>query len=272
MKIEKENKSETVKLKFKNVEEIKQNNGFELPKNIDSYFQTIDLKDLSSYKDPIFNEINNSDTLFGNNYFKYYMKNKLLPKKKCSKERPKKLGNLYVYVFCRNQPLIAIGTKKLYLVIIYQFFLHLSFILIHLNIIHTVFPYMRYLLTIFYLMNALNHLYIVLFNPGIPSPDNFSKNYVKNIKKEDREFFKVCEICNIIVDEIDDVRHCTECNICVKKIDHHCYWTAKCIAKNNYFTFQMFTFTTLLYYIWYAIVFVVWCIIKMAKNKPKKLL
>ena len=267
MKNSQEKNIETIKLK--DVPETKKSNDYEIPSNIDSYFQSIDLKDLASYQDNIFEEINNSDTLFGNNYFNYFMKNKLLPKKSCFKERPKKLGNLYSFLFIRNQPLFLIGTKKLYLVIIYQFFLHLSFILIHLNIIHTVFPYMQYLLTIFYLMNFLNHSYIVLLNPGIPSPDNFSKNYLKTIKKEDRKFFQVCEICNIIVDCDDDVRHCTECNICVKKMDHHCYWTGKCIAKNNYLTFQLFTFTTLLYYVWYAIVFVVWYIIKAAKSKHK---
>jgi len=198
------------------------------------------------------------------------MKNKLLPKKKnCFEERPKKLGNLYTFLYIKNQPLFVIGTKKLYLVIIYQFFLHLSFILIHLNIIHSVFPYMKYMLTVFYLMNFLNHMYIFLINPGIPSPENFSKKCLKIIKEADKKYFEVCEICNIIVDCSDDVRHCTECNICVKKIDHHCYWVGKCIAKNNYFTFQMFTFTTLLYYVWYAIVFVVWAIIKMAKAKKK---
>ena len=82
-------------------------------------------------------------------------------------------------------------------------------------------------------------MYLFLLNPGIPSPDSFSKIAIKNIQKEDRKYFKVCEICNIIVDNYDDVRHCTECNICIKKLDHHCYWTGKCIAKNNYFTFQM---------------------------------
>ena len=225
MKNSKENNIETIKLK--DVPETKKSNDYEIPSNINSYFQSIDLKDLASYQDNIFEEINNSDTLFGNNYFKYFMKNKLLPKKSCFKE------------------------------------------IIHLNIIHTVFPYMQYLLTIFYLMNFLNHAYIVFLNPGIPSPDNFSKNYLKTIKKEDRKFFQVCEICNIIVDCDDDVRHCTECNICVKKMDHHCYWTGKCIAKNNYLTFQLFTFTTLLYYVWYAIVFVVWYIIKAAKSKHK---
>ena len=267
MKKEKVPNSETIELK--KTKEKNKDNEFDIPSNINSYLQSIDLKDLSSYQDNISKEINNSDTLFGNNYFKYFMKNKLLPKKKCFQERPKKFGNLFVYLFIRNQPLLAIGTKKLFLVIIYQFFLHLSFIFIHLNIIHLVFSYMKYLLTIFYLMNFLNHMYIFLFNPGIPNQENFSKNMLKTIKKNDEKYFQVCEICNIIVDCSDGVSHCNECNICMKQMDHHCYWTGKCIAKNNYFTFQMFTFTTLLYYIWYAIVFVVWAIIRISKVKKK---
>ena len=266
MKNNADNNAETISLK--NIEEKKDINTFEIPQNLNNYFQTIDLKDLSSYEIQPSQEINNSDTLFGNNYFNYFMKSKLL-NKDTSRKRPQKLGNLYSYLFIRNQPLFTIGTKKLNLVLIYQFFLHFSFIFIHFRIIHGVFPYMQYLLTIFYVMNFLNHMYLFLLNPGIPSPDSFSKIAIKNIQKEDRKYFKVCEICNIIVDNYDDVRHCTECNICIKKLDHHCYWTGKCIAKNNYFTFQMFTFTTLLYYAWYAIVFVVWCIININKAKQK---
>ena len=41
------------------------------------------------------------------------MKNKLLNESKCFNENPKKLGNLYLYLFIKNQPLITIGTKKL---------------------------------------------------------------------------------------------------------------------------------------------------------------
>ena len=257
-------------IELKNTEETDKNDDYNIPKDLSKYFQTIDLKCLSSYKNLNAQEINNNDTLYGNNYIKYFMKNKLLDKNKCCRERPKKLGNLYTYLFIRNQPLITIGTQKWYLVILFQFFLHFSFIFIHFKIIHAVFPYMRYMLTFFYAMICINHLHIVLFNAGIPSPDSFSKNALKTIKKDDRDLFEVCEICNIVVDSIDDVRHCTECNICVKKMDHHCYWTGKCIAKNNYLTFQLFTFMTLLYYVWYAIVLVVWCIIKM-NERPKKI-
>ena len=206
--------AETIKLKETGDKNI--TNNFEIPSNLNNFFQTIDLKNLSSYELQLSKNINNTDTLYGNNYFNYFMKNKLLDKKGSSRKRPKKLGNLYSYLFIRNQPLFVIGTKQLSLVLIYQFFLHFSFIFIHYRIIHGVFPYMQYLLTIFYAMNFLNHLYLVLLNPGIPSPDCFSKIAIKNIPIEDREYFQVCEICNIIVDNIEDVRHCTECNICVK--------------------------------------------------------
>ena len=258
--------SETISLKNTEGKNI---NNFEMPSNLNNFFQTIDLKDLSNYEIQPSQEINNTDTLFGNNYFNYFMRNKLLDEKDFSRKRPRKLGNLYSFLFIRNQPLLTIGTKKLKLVLIYEFFLHFSFILIHLRIIHDVFLYMKFLLTIFYVLNFLNHMYLFLINPGIPSADCFSKNAIKTIPKEDRKYFQVCEICNIIVDNIDDVRHCTECNICIKQLDHHCYWTGKCIAKNNYFTFQIFTFTTLLYYAWYAIVFIVWCLINIAKRKHK---
>ena len=80
MKKKNEKNPEIIELKQKK-EETKKNE-FDIPNNISSYFQTIDLKELSSYKGQISKEINNSDTLFGNNYFKYFMKNKLLPKKK----------------------------------------------------------------------------------------------------------------------------------------------------------------------------------------------
>ena len=255
-------------IELKDTKENNQINDFEM-QNLNRYFQIIDLKKLESYENLITEEINNSDTLFGNNYFKYFMKNKLLTESKCFKENPKKLGNLYVYLFIKNQPLFTIGTKKLSLVIIYQIFLNLSFILIHLGIIQNVFSYMRFMLSLFYSLNLLNHMYIFLINPGIPSPEKFSKKVIKTIKKEDRKYFEVCEICNIITDYKDEVRHCNECNICIKKIDHHCSWTGKCIAKNNYLAFHLFTFSLLLYYVWYAIIIVVWCIIKIAEYKHK---
>ena len=266
--MKKEESSNIESIELKSIKE--KNNDFNIFPNINTYFQYLDLKELSSYDDNYFREINNSDLLFGNNYFKYFMKNKLIENNSCSKERPKKFGNLFSFLFIRNQPLLAIGKEKLSLVIIYQFFLHLSFILIHINIIQSVFPYMRYMLYSFYLINFLSHLHLFLFNPGIPNAEFFSKKYLKSIKKEDKKYFQFCEICNIIVNCSDDVRHCNLCNICVKNWDHHCYWTGKCIGKNNYYSFQIFTFTVLLYYVWYIIVVGFWALIKILNAKYHK--
>ena len=75
MKKKNERNPEIIELKQK--KEENKNKDFDMINNISSYFQTIDLKELSSYKGEISKEINNTDTLFGNNYFKYFMKNKL---------------------------------------------------------------------------------------------------------------------------------------------------------------------------------------------------
>ena len=243
---------------------------YEIPNyDLSSYFQSFDLKNLSSYKNLDFQDINNSDILFGNNYSKFYMTSNLLKTKNCSRKHPKKLGNLYSYFFINNEPLITIGTNKLFLVIIYQFFLHISYILINISIINKVFPYMKYMLSFFYYSNFLSHMYIFLFNAGIPSPENFSKKHFKIIPKEQQKLYQVCDICNIIVPYEDEIKHCNECNICIKAIDHHCYWVGKCITKNNYIAFHIFTFTILLYYVWYAIIIVVWAILEIAKRRYK---
>ena len=67
MKKKNERNPEIIELKQK--KEENKNKDFDMTNNISSYFQTIDLKELSSYKGQISKEINNTDTLFGNNYF-----------------------------------------------------------------------------------------------------------------------------------------------------------------------------------------------------------
>ena len=67
MKKKNERNPEIIELKQK--KEENKNKDFDMINNISSYFQTIDLKELSSYKGEISKEINNTDTLFGNNYF-----------------------------------------------------------------------------------------------------------------------------------------------------------------------------------------------------------
>ena len=85
-------------------------------------------------------------------------------------------------------------------------------------------------------------MFVYLVNPGIPSIEFFSKkflksdNYLKMDDKEKKEYY-LCEICNIMINNSDDIEHCEKCDICVKGYDHHCYWTGKCITKKIFGSF-----------------------------------
>ena len=214
-------------------------------------------------------DFSSCDTLFGNNYIKYYLNNKFLSSKTCTHSRPKKMGNYYVYFFINEQPLFAIGNNKLSLVIIYEFLLQFSFIFLAKTIINEIFPYMKYMLISFYLNCFISHMFIYLINPGIPDIKYYSKTFIKSenyikMKDEEKKYYYLCEICNIIIHRKDEIDHCEDCGICLKKYDHHCYWTGKCIAKNNYWAFNTFSLGTLLYIIWYFIIIIYWIILKIA--------
>ena len=65
-----------------------------------------------------------------------------------------------------------------------------------------------------------------LINPGIVQK--------KNIDINNMEY---CNICQVYYNNDKKVKHCNFCNICVEKMDHHCVWVGKCVAKNNIFSF-----------------------------------
>ena len=80
-------------------------------------------------------------------------------------------------------------------------------------------------------------IYTVLINPGIPERKYYSKNYIQNIKKEEKSKYIKCKICNIITPKELNVSHCYYCNVCVINPDHHCTCFGKCVGKNNCCTF-----------------------------------
>ena len=97
-----------------------------------------DLNQINNLNNETYNQINLSqtsenefrinDTLYGNNYLNYYLNN--TSSKKCFNTKVKKMGNLNVYFFINEQPLIVLGNKDKNLVIIYEVILQLSFILL----------------------------------------------------------------------------------------------------------------------------------------------
>ena len=46
-----------------------------------------------------------------------------------------------------------------------------------------------------------------------------------------------CNICKVYYNPKNKVEHCNFCKVCVEKMDHHCVWVGKCVAKNNAFYF-----------------------------------
>lgn len=188
---------------------------------------------------------------------------------KISEKNPSKLGELYAFFYHKERPLILIGKNDLSKVIIFECILLFIYIITYKTILFLIFPYMRYLYIIIHLTITFGHLYTFLANPGIPSRDNYSKSfftneYFKNLSDEDKNDYQICGNCNIVVNKNSNVQHCDICNICIIKYDHHCYWTGKCIGKNNIMAFYIFTFGTIVYIAWLIIMVIVWGIIKLS--------
>ena len=76
---------------------------------------------------------------------------------------------------------------------------------------------------------------------GIITPEYYIENY-KQDKSTKKKKSKICEKCNVVMDNSKRIVHCEECNICIMGYDHHCPWSSKCIGKNNLSMFNKFIF------------------------------
>ena len=219
------------------------------------------------------NEYKAEDYLYGNNYINYNLKNKC--SNLCFNSKIKKMGILPVFCFIKAKPIIVLGVKTTYLIVIYEIILHTSFIIIYYTILNFIRESMKDLLIIIYLTSFFCHLYIYLFNPGIPSIDHYykrfiqSKNYMKMSENEKKNYY-VCELCNIIVNHNENIEHCEDCQICVENYDHHCFWTGKCITKRNIWAFYGFAFGSMFYILWYFTIIFYYILLKFDEAKKKK--
>ena len=206
-------------------------------------------------------EFQTKDCLYGNNYLNYYLKTKF--SNKCFNSNIHKMGNLPVYCFINEKPLLVLGVKNKHLIFTYEIFLHLSFLVLYFSIIYLILPFMRYLLITLYLVCFISHIYLYLINPGIPSIEHYYKMFIKSeqylrMNENEKKNYYVCEICNIIINYNENIEHCEECEICVENYDHHCFWTGKCITKKNIYAFYCFAFGTMIYILWYFVIIIYW--------------
>ena len=210
------------------------------------------------------------NTLYKNNYLNYYLNNK--NSCSCFNSKIKKMGDLKVYCFFNEQPLIVIGNKKGSLALIYEISLQLSFIIFIALLYKTIPFFMDISLFLIYLNCFLCHIFIFLSNPGIPSIDHYvkivmkSENYI-NMNEEEKKNYYECDKCNIMFNDRENIEHCDECDICVENIDHHCFWTGKCITKKNIWPFYFFAFGTMIYILWYLVIIIYWAATQVGKIK-----
>ena len=216
-------------------------------------------------------KVKQEDTIYGNDFVKCYLTNRDFCLKKVFCSRIKKMGNLRVFLFINNQPLRVLGNKTQSFIIIYHVLIHLTFLLFRYFVMNEVDIGMKYSLSLLYIISVSCHIIIFLFNPGIPSIERYSKiflksqRYLKLTEEEQKEYY-ICEECNILIKESEKVEHCDDCKICVKKYDHHCYWTGKCITKRNIIFFYGFAFCTLFYIIWYFLIIIYWLMLIITKR------
>ena len=52
-------------------------------------------------------------------------------------------------------------------------------------------------------------------------------------KKKGMDDNGFCNICKVYYNPNNKVEHCNFCKVCAEKMDHHCIWVGKCVAKNN---------------------------------------
>lgn len=81
-------------------------------------------------------------------------------------------------------------------------------------------------------------------------------------KKKNIDTGGFCSICNVYFNPNNKVEHCRFCGVCIEKMDHHCVWMGKCVAKNNIFYFYAMIANLVVIY-----VYVIFCGIYMAFTK-----
>ena len=94
--------------------------------------------------------------------------------------------------------------------------------------------------TFIFIIFMISYLTTALINPGIPDREYYSKIFISQNPDINPSGLVKCSKCNIVVPKHFRLSHCDICQVCVKKYDHHCPWTGKCIGEKNIIPFYVF--------------------------------
>ena len=120
-----------------------------------------------------------------------------------------------------------------------------------------------------FIIFIVSYLITFLINPGIPGREYFSIN-VKFSNEEEMHYYEKCSKCNIITPKFFKISHCSKCGVCVRRQDHHCPWTGKCIGYNNAKIFCIFGLSLFGYLIMLVVSLFTFLAYVQSKNKNKK--
>lgn len=147
------------------------------------------------------------------------------------------LGNCYVLVI-NGDIYLSLGPDWLFTIIIisFSFTMLITFIYIMAKEVDLVFQYLGFFI---YSLLLVSYMMVSLKNPGIIiSPWEIELEETENQEKS------MCRKCNVEV-EIGSF-HCEDCEVCIRKHDHHCPITGKCIGEGNVRWFYVFLTSTVL--------------------------
>jgi len=162
-----------------------------------------------------------------------------------------KMGSLLTFNFDDNYiPKLSIGPHWYLTIILLLLIFFLSLMLYvaifsHYDLVKTlIFFFLILIEYTFVIKTALTHVEVVM-------------NKKKNV---DTGGF--CSICNVYFNPNNKVEHCRFCGVCIEKMDHHCVWMGKCVAKNNTFYFYAMIANLVVIY-----AYAIFCGIYMALTK-----
>ena len=154
-----------------------------------------------------------------------------------------KMGNLLTFNFDKNNfiPKNSIGPHWYLTLILVLLIFGLSFFL-YSTIFKPLSSYLNFLFFVFILIE-----YFFVFKTALTHA-----KVVMN-KKRTSEEIGFCTICKVYFNPNNKVEHCRFCGVCVEKMDHHCVWVGKCVAKNNTFYFYAMIVNICILYIYIII-------------------
>ena len=135
-----------------------------------------------------------------------------------------KKGKVFSFLFFNGEPLIVIGPHCNYKIILGPLFLCFSTFTTIIAVLFFYFVsdklnnFVKIFGEINYFVFILSYFYTAMSNPGIPKNDLWISNVTLNtaFQKYNIKNYRICPICQVIMNIEENTSHCDDCDICVE--------------------------------------------------------